>query len=146
VRVRFLRTAGWDVAIRNHSAMAIGAAGPNHPRTRIHLESPAVVTRGDRFILRAYSPLATIGGGVVLDPRPARGSIRSAAGIERFRRLDAPGADRDRALVAFVNESEGAGFPRRALVSRAGLSYAEADQRSIVTAQRKASGRGVIAR
>ena len=94
---------------------------------RIHLESPAVVTRGDRFILRAYSPLATIGGGVVLDPRPARGSIRSAAGVERFRRLDAP-ADRDHALVAFVNESEGAGFPRLALVSRAGLSYAEADQ------------------
>jgi selenocysteine-specific elongation factor len=95
---------------------------------RMHLESPAVVTRGDRFILRAYSPLATIGGGVVLDPGPARGAIRSAAGIERFRRMDAPGADVDRALVAFVNEAGGAGFPRLALVHRAGLSYAEADQ------------------
>jgi len=59
--------------------------GPGEPAAyaRIRLESPAVVTRGDRFILRAYSPLATIGGGVVLDPRPPRVSIRSAAGTER---------------------------------------------------------------
>ena len=48
-----------------------------------------MVTRGDRFILRAYSPLATIGGGVVLDPQPPRVSIRSATGGERLRRLDA---------------------------------------------------------
>ncbi len=95
---------------------------------RIHLEAPAVVTRGDRFILRAYSPLATIGGGVVLDPRPPRVSIRSATGLDRLRRLDMQSADRDAALAAFVNEAEGAGLPRGALVSRGGLSYAEADQ------------------
>ena len=35
---------------------------------RVRLESPAVLTRGDRFIIRAYSPPITIGGGVVLDP------------------------------------------------------------------------------
>ena len=95
---------------------------------RIHLEAPAVVTRGDRFILRAYSPLATIGGGVVLDPRPPRVSIRSATGLERLRRLDTQQRrSTTRALAAFVNEAEGAGLPRAALVSRAGLSYAEAD-------------------
>jgi selenocysteine-specific elongation factor len=105
-------------------------APADHPAVyaRIHLESPAVVTRGDRFILRAYSPLETIGGGVVLDPRPPRVSIRSVAGIERFRGLDSPGAERDLALTVFVNEAGGAGLARAALVSRAGLSYAEADQ------------------
>jgi selenocysteine-specific elongation factor len=36
-------------------------------------ETPAVLTRGDRFILRAYSPPITIGGGTVLDPAPPRG-------------------------------------------------------------------------
>jgi selenocysteine-specific elongation factor len=95
---------------------------------RIRLEAPAVVTRGDRFILRAYSPLATIGGGVVLDPQPPRVSIRSATGFGRLRRLDLQSGDRNAALEVFVNESEGAGLSRRALVSRAGLSYEEADR------------------
>jgi selenocysteine-specific elongation factor len=95
---------------------------------RIHLEAPAVVTRGDRFILRAYSPLATIGGGVALDPHPPRVSIRSPTGFERLRRLDSQSRDRDAALEVFVNEGEGAGLSRRALVSRAGLSYEEADR------------------
>ncbi len=95
---------------------------------RMRLEAPAVVTRGDRFILRAYSPPATIGGGVVLDPRPPRVSIRSATGLERLRRLDVQSADRDAALAVFVKDSEGAGLPRRALVSRAGLSYTESEQ------------------
>ena len=46
---------------------------------RIRLEAPAVLTRGDRFILRQYSPPVTIGGGRVLDPVPARTPIRTAA-------------------------------------------------------------------
>ena len=55
---------------------------------RVRLESPAVVTRGDRYVVRAYSPPVTIGGGVVLDPHPPRGATRSAAGRRRFERLD----------------------------------------------------------
>jgi selenocysteine-specific elongation factor len=101
---------------------------PEGGYARIHLEAPAVVTRGDRFILRAYSPLATVGGGVVLDPHPPRVSMRSATGLERLRRLDTENAEPDAALAVFMNEGAGAGFSRRALVSRAGLSYAEADR------------------
>ncbi len=59
---------------------------------RIRFEAPAVLTRGDRFIVRAYSPPVTIGGGVVLDPHPPRSAIRNAAAFARYRRLDAPGA------------------------------------------------------
>ena len=44
---------------------------------RVRLESPAVLTRGDRFIIRAYSPPITIGGGGVLDPAPTRPGVRS---------------------------------------------------------------------
>lgn len=89
---------------------------------RIRLEAPAVLTRGDRFILRAYSPSITIGGGVVLDPHPPRGAIRTAAGAARFQRIDfaASGAPDD-AVAAFVEERQGHGLPRAALVSRAGL-------------------------
>nr|HPR04526.1 selenocysteine-specific translation elongation factor [Deltaproteobacteria bacterium] len=39
---------------------------------RIRLKSPVVASYGDRFILRAVSPSATIGGGVVLNPHPSR--------------------------------------------------------------------------
>ena len=76
---------------------------------------------------RAYSPLATIGGGVVLDPRPPRVSIRSATGAERLRQLDACSLDDDGAVTVFVNEAGGTGLARSALVSRAGLSYRKAD-------------------
>src|SRR4029079_14174229 len=51
---------------------------------RIRLEAPAVLTRGDRFVLRQYSPSITIGGGRVLDPSPARSPIRSASAMGRF--------------------------------------------------------------
>lgn len=36
------------------------------------LEKPLVARRGDRFIIRSYSPMITIGGGVILDDQPPR--------------------------------------------------------------------------
>ena len=36
------------------------------------LDRPVVARRGDPFIIRSYSPMRTIGGGVVLDESPAR--------------------------------------------------------------------------
>lgn len=35
---------------------------------QLRLESPVVAARGDRFVLRLYSPMRLLGGGVVLDP------------------------------------------------------------------------------
>ena len=49
--------------------------GPTGPRTglvQLNLEEPLAAARGDRLVLRFYSPLTTIGGGVVLDPQPGR--------------------------------------------------------------------------
>ena len=39
---------------------------------QIHLDRPLVAHREDRFIIRSYSPMTTIGGGKVLDSRPAK--------------------------------------------------------------------------
>lgn len=39
---------------------------------RLALEVPLVARGGDRFVLRSFSPVATIGGGRVLDPFPPR--------------------------------------------------------------------------
>jgi selenocysteine-specific elongation factor len=60
---------------------------------RLALERPLVARGGDRFVLRSYSPVATIGGGRVLDPIPPRRRVLWPAGLEadepetRFRAL-----------------------------------------------------------
>jgi selenocysteine-specific elongation factor len=55
---------------------------------QLRLERPLVPAAGDRLVIRQIAPPDTLGGGVVLDPRPARhGPSRDAlarlAGIER---------------------------------------------------------------
>ncbi|MBR2539727.1 MAG: selenocysteine-specific translation elongation factor [Mogibacterium sp.] len=39
---------------------------------QLRLEEPMALRRGDRFIIRFYSPIITIGGGIVLDTLPAK--------------------------------------------------------------------------
>lgn len=39
---------------------------------QIHLDRPLVAHRQDRFIIRSYSPMTTIGGGLIIDPKPAK--------------------------------------------------------------------------
>jgi selenocysteine-specific elongation factor len=90
---------------------------------RLRLELPAVVTRGDRFILRAYSPPVTVGGGVVLDPHAPRSGIRTAQARRRFDQLvPVEGETRDdRAIALMVEESGQEGLPTAALTARAGV-------------------------
>jgi selenocysteine-specific elongation factor len=96
---------------------------------RIRLEQPVAVTRGDRVILRAYSPPRTIAGGVVLDPQAPRSGLRGAASRARFQALEpdasAPAAPHDRALATFVAESGAAGLRLGLLTSRGGLAPAD---------------------
>jgi selenocysteine-specific elongation factor len=101
---------------------------------RLRLESPAVLSRGDRFILRAYSPPLTVAGGEVLDPQPDRGPIRTATARRRFCRLDpesAPGQTAEarqpavaRAIETMVAERGRTGLPVSRLVTRAGVEPA----------------------
>jgi selenocysteine-specific elongation factor len=39
---------------------------------QLRLEDPVIVLSGDRYIVRRFSPLETIGGGEILDPHPAK--------------------------------------------------------------------------
>jgi selenocysteine-specific elongation factor len=90
---------------------------------RLRLESPVAVTRGDRFVLRSYSPPVTIGGGRVLDPAPPRGGVRQSATRDRLAHLEAPwsgGAPEAEALRIFVEDAGARGTTRAALVARAG--------------------------
>jgi selenocysteine-specific elongation factor len=45
---------------------------------QLRLERPAVTGRGDRLILRSYSPVTTIGGAQVVDPLPPKRRRRDA--------------------------------------------------------------------
>jgi selenocysteine-specific elongation factor len=47
-------------------------AGGQRGFARLRLEKPLLGLYGDRFILRRFSPVTTIGGGVVLDSEPVR--------------------------------------------------------------------------
>ena len=88
---------------------------------RIRLEEAVPLTRGDRFVLRAYSPMTTIGGGRVLDPAPGRGRLRSDAGVKRLNRLGEPD-DCLEYLVAMVQDAGGYGLTRSCLTSRGGVN------------------------
>jgi selenocysteine-specific elongation factor len=48
---------------------------------QLDLQQPVVTVRGDRYILRRPSPAETLGGGVVVDPHPARRHRRFSAEI-----------------------------------------------------------------
>jgi selenocysteine-specific elongation factor len=92
---------------------------------RVTLPAPALLLPGDRFILRQFSPVVTIGGGVVLDAMPVYGfpassfkeklgSETSAAALAQILEVFASGR-RDEILMVRVN--------RR---GKRGLSVAEA--------------------
>jgi len=55
-----------QVSILEHELLIPGASGYVH----LHLANPAALIPGDRFIIRQFSPLVTIGGGIVLDNSP----------------------------------------------------------------------------
>ena len=55
-----------QVTILESDVLLPGASGYVH----LHLANPAALAPGDRFIIRRFSPLVTIGGGEVLDNSP----------------------------------------------------------------------------
>jgi selenocysteine-specific elongation factor len=66
---------------------------------RLVLERPLVARGGDRFVLRSFSPVTTIGGGVVLDPFPPRRPARLT------RRTLTPRQSPAERLLAWVGEA-----------------------------------------
>ncbi len=78
---------------------------------QLRTEAPVVARAGDRFVVRFYSPVTTLGGGIVLDPW-----------ARRRRRLAVGEAER----LSAITRAAGADGPRRVVASRpAGVSEAE---------------------
>src|SRR5262249_8811615 len=57
--------------VRLHGSKLLKAGEESYARAR--LAKPALLVPHDRFIIRQFSPMVTIGGGVVLDATPGRG-------------------------------------------------------------------------
>ena len=112
-RVR-LHLATQDVGARVVAAGGELAPGARAP-ARVVLDAPLVARSGDRFVLRASSPVVTIGGGVITDPLPPH--TRARPGQEA---LHTP-AER---LVWLVRESGAEGVSRAELAVRIGATPA----------------------
>ena len=55
---------------------------------QLRLAQPLAARPGDRFVVRFYSPLETVGGGLVLDPQPQKHHREDAAVLEGFKLLE----------------------------------------------------------
>jgi selenocysteine-specific elongation factor len=91
---------------------------------RIVLREEALLLPHDRFIIRRFSPVTTIAGGMVLDIGPVR-SRKSGEVKERLERIEH--ASRPEWVHLLVRES-GMGITSAALIARTGLTQSEIDE------------------
>jgi selenocysteine-specific elongation factor len=109
-------TAEIEAEIRLFGGAALVKPG-EHTYARIVLREPALLLPGDRFIIRMFSPVVTIGGGKVLDT----GGVRYRKADHAAKRLDIlAGADQTAKIALLVRESK-FGMSFGDLVARTGL-------------------------
>ena len=99
---------------------------------RLLLEEPLVARGGDRFVVRSFSPVTTIGGGIVLDPFPPKRPRVAERGLAV---QQSPGER----LGRLVEEAGLRGLSARDLPVRLGILPGEV--RDVV----ERAGKGVIA-
>ena len=89
---------------------------------QLRLDAPVLVLPGDRFILRQLTPIVTIGGGTVLDTRPAR-HRRNDDGVKAFLETLERGSKED-SLLGLANASP-RGLAFSEILSRTGWTATE---------------------
>jgi selenocysteine-specific elongation factor len=96
---------------------------PMKPGSRSHvrflLREPLLILPGDRFIVRMFSPVVTIGGGVVLDAAPPQRLRRAILNL----RLDQ--IEKDGLPAVAVNESA-YGLTGAQMIARCGVRFTDA--------------------
>jgi selenocysteine-specific elongation factor len=112
-RVR-VHIASAEVLARVRVLDGPAVAGGATARVQLRLESPAVAGRGDRLVLRSYSPAFTIGGAVVVDPLAGKRRRGSVSSIPRA-------AEAAVAAVRMVEEAGTAGLDAATLAARVTL-------------------------
>jgi selenocysteine-specific elongation factor len=84
---------------------------------RVVLPETALLLPGDRFIIRQFSPVVTIGGGIVLDASPTK----RAAGLAEFLNLLVTGR-LEQILEARIARQGSSGLEMKTLVAETGFS------------------------
>jgi selenocysteine-specific elongation factor len=84
---------------------------------QLRLDDPALLLPGDRFIMRQFSPVVTIGGGMVLDSAPAR--KLSVESLLRFLKNMETGSP-EQVLAARVDRRGTSGMTVKAAVAETG--------------------------
>lgn len=125
-RVHFHQgTAETVASVSLHGQGALVAGGT--ALAQLRLDDEVLALPGDRFILRQFSPLMTIGGGVVLDALAARHK-KGDAGVARL--LDAwESGKRDEILAALALE-DARGLDLARIIARTG--WLEGDARATI--------------
>jgi len=90
---------------------------------QLRLEEPAIALPGDRFVIRSYSPMATIGGGHIIDPLPGKHRRNRPPVLERLKRLE-EGNLQDR-IEVYLEEAGDHGLEAANLSVRTGLDTSE---------------------
>lgn len=95
---------------------------PMKPGSRAHvrflLHEPLLILPGDRFIVRMFSPVVTIGGGVVLDAAPPQ-RLRRAMSNLRLDQIEKEG------LAAVAMRESAYGLTGAELIARCGVRFPE---------------------
>lgn len=94
---------------------------------QIHLEEPAFALPGDRFIMRQYSPMITIGGGEILDAQPTKHRRSDPRVIEKLKIFKEAG--RDEAIRTVIEEAALQGIELSTLAAARGLAPAGVKER-----------------
>jgi selenocysteine-specific elongation factor len=100
---------------------------------QIRLEEPTFALPGDRFIIRQYSPMVTIGGGEILDAVPEKHRRSDKAVLSKLKILKQGSVD-DR-LAAFIEEAGLKTIGITALMARVGLVQTHARERLMALAK-----------
>jgi selenocysteine-specific elongation factor len=135
-RLRLLKTAPRSLRSRSRVRLHIGAAevlarvvllgqlelAPGASCfAQLRLEAPTVALPGDHFIIRAYSPVTTIGGGIVIDALPPKRRARDAAQAAIW--LEKLGAADEVERIALLIEMAGErGMDQHEIAARSGSS------------------------
>lgn len=94
---------------------------------QFRLEARGVAARGDRFVIRRYSPVQTLGGGVVLDAQPIKHRRFREDTLERLRGSEVD--DPTRVLGLRLKAAGYRAHSARDLAAALGLSLSETEDR-----------------
>ncbi|MEA3470421.1 MAG: SelB C-terminal domain-containing protein [Thermodesulfobacteriota bacterium] len=93
---------------------------------QVVLEHPTVTEAGDRFVIRSYSPVTTIGGGEILDPLARKLKRSSERGLRELESLRL-GTEKEKTDIILERAGLG-GISARQLSTRTGITPKDQDR------------------